>query len=318
MSKLSPWLLLVVVGAACTETTKNSQAEAPYEDEDGHCYNSSVPCRRRPELEARQNTPQNPQECTMPPGSSRRFLAKNVGLYGTLDDERGPVSDPKLWIPDFIYKFPVNTEFEAKRILKDSNGQCSYVLLLPVNDKVVRFKSHVIAAQDWLSTSPVAGVPTEPTAQEMQTRAKAIADEEISSNHCSEKKVGYLREVLQHFAATLDSVSQSSGSNIYTLTSHKLVVTQQKGTELSFDPKFRGEYHVVAFGFYRGLALDAVDSDGYAIKTESSVGEGIGSLLAPEHNVSWATRLLQVNTSEQVKLKVKGYGCTLVVAFERN
>jgi hypothetical protein len=86
---------------------------------------------------------------------------------------------------------------------------------------------------------------------------------------------------------------------------------------LSFDPKFRGEYHVVAFGFYGGLALDAVDSDGYAIKTKSDVGEGVASF-ASEHTVAWATRLLQVNAAEQVKLKVKGYGCTLVVAFEKN
>ena len=156
--------------------------------------------------------------------------------------------------------------------------------------------------------------PGQEALAEREARTRARADEEIRTDRCDQQKVDHLREVLRGMKFTLESVSRGN-ADLYMLTSHKLVVTRPEGTELTFDPQFGGEYHVIAFGFYRGLKLQAFDGDGYAVNTESAIGDGAANI-ASQGTVAWATRVLQVSPRGKVRLKVHGYGCTLVVAAE--
>lgn len=151
----------------------------------------------------------------------------------------------------------------------------------------------------------------EPTAEERQARARAIADEEIRSGRCNETKVNHLREVLQGVRQVLDSEGRSSGQ-LYDVRSHEFVVATPEGAELALSPLVGGEYHLIAFQYSRTLRMGVTDRAGYPIKTQSPQLDGVAGLWA--HQLAWDSRVMSVNDGEKIKIEIKGDGCTLVVA----
>lgn len=144
-----------------------------------------------------------------------------------------------------------------------------------------------------------------------QDRARAIVDEELKTGRCHQSKVDALHDVL---AGVRHAFQNWSGSELFDVVGHTLVVAKDGGTPVELTSGLGGEYHVLAFQYTHSLKLEVEDQQGYAVNERSAFGEGVAQLFTP---IGWDSRVVQVNARKQIPITVHGLGCTLVIAVRK-
>lgn len=141
-----------------------------------------------------------------------------------------------------------------------------------------------------------------------QKKARAMAEEEIKTGRCHEKKVGAFRQIVAQ-APRIFTNDQA----LITVEAHKLVVATSEGVPLEVDAGLGGEYHIMAFSF-APVKLTVKDGQGYEVKDESFLADGIQGIFMP---IAADGRALTTNTGDTLSVSTEGFGCTLLMVVHR-
>lgn len=133
--------------------------------------------------------------------------------------------------------------------------------------------------------------------------ARAVVERELQTGRCSDEHVERLRGGLQLLTASIKN-------DPWLIVAHKFAVATKDGALLSLTAGTAGEHHVFAVAFRKG-ELTALDAQGYRVGAASDYD----ALVAGAFNLPTRSAVVTTNAGDELKLKVKGEGCALVLAL---
>ena len=147
-------------------------------------------------------------------------------------------------------------------------------------------------------------------AQEKQARKQddAVRDE-IATGRCTDERYANLQRGHQFFETVFQQMH--GAGEMFDLVASDTIVATEKGADLKFDVGLGGEMHIFAFGL-EPVTLEVRDRNGYP-----SANGSVYWVLFRDRGGSVDSRVVRANSRDRVSVKVKGGGCTLVMAFRK-
>jgi len=141
-----------------------------------------------------------------------------------------------------------------------------------------------------------------------QVSADENQNEETKSGRCKPANAQVLQEAAVGLKGLFDAMS--TGGDVLRVENSRIVVATEKGTPVETAP-MGGEIHVFAIGF-DPVSLN-VQNSGYPVATKSPYEIPVRSSTQGHTD----SRVMQVNWSDALPVKVLGNGCTLVVVVHK-
>lgn len=219
---------------------------------------------------------------------------------------------------------PANSVVDVLRQWPDEQGDCTQAIIRIVDAGTAAPKDALyVVARDSLAEEPVAGPSiqeyealanaqrqAEKLAEEQQRKEKLeqILSKEAATGRCNQGRYDRLQQALHGLKQFLD------GADIgFHFVGHDIIVATEAGTAVEIAPWLSGEIHMFALAF-EPVQLDLRDKRDYAVRLRSPYGQLVNNASG---GAATDNRVIEKGVTDDMKLNVKGRGCTLVAAFRQ-